>query len=430
MMTNDYRPEFSRELVPVLPLSTWVQNQDCMVSVVELVRPLGEDWRPAAINYTPLGWDFTPAGLEKLANLINAALKDHFVGPFGTPKITVEHLATNRSLTGIAATGWPRSADPTYSDEEDDADMIGDADSNGFYNFHNGSLFANQGRLLAFPLGRRDDYHGHFLLLGLHGAQIYTTIPQEAHGIAAKLFPALYQAVPSVPKAANQSNAKFAVIIMRGGTPQLAIQRAAWTPLNPNNYEPSVLAGYQLLKKLCFDKEPPAAGRLAIIQGDPGTGKTRLLQGLICEAPARGNTMIYVSADILAQLSGPVLTGLLLDHQGGDPAVITLICEDADLLLRKRTGKSGDTGFAGLSAVLNATDGIFGAALNLRVVLTVNGDTEDIDPAALRRGRCGLHLRVNPLPRDHANKWLAGHGVTETVPQPTPLCDLYGKLPC
>ncbi len=155
--------------------------------------------------------------------------------------------------------------------------------------------------------------------------------------------------------------------------------------VEPANY-PSL--DMDALDTLCTVAEP-VDGRLAILHGPPGTGKTHLIRGLIAR---HGHEAVFVvvSSELAAAATGPELLTVLMANKQDKPYV--LIVEDADALLKKRA-TSDRKGFAGLSALLNASDGIVGALCDIRIVATMNTEEEDIDidKAALRAGRCAVN---------------------------------------
>src|SRR6202012_5820336 len=69
--------------------------------------------------------------------------------------------------------------------------------------------------------------------------------------------------------------------------------------------------------------------------------------------------------------------------------------EDAD----EAIGKRDRANLSEISALLNFSDGIFGAMMDLRIVCTTNADIEDLDEAVMRPGRLCRRIEVGKL--DH-----------------------------
>lgn len=88
---------------------------------------------------------------------------------------------------------------------------------------------------------------------------------------------------------------------------------------------------------------------------------------------------------------------------------IVLVLEDADFALHSRTGLSngpetgkGNNHTHALSSILNLSDGIIGATVDIRIVATTNVTIEHLDPALTRAGRLIRHVTVDALSRDEA----------------------------
>lgn len=150
-----------------------------------------------------------------------------------------------------------------------------------------------------------------------------------------------------------------------------------------SNYDPAILSAVQSAARQLAAKEP--VGRLLLLEGPPGTGKTRAVRAMVAGLCDRARVVI-VPPHLIAGLAGPDLIGTLL---GCDRPTV-LVIEDADYALLDRENRSdadkqGATG--ALSAMLNLTDGILGAQIDLRVIATTNARIDHLDAAVLRPGR-------------------------------------------
>ena len=187
------------------------------------------------------------------------------------------------------------------------------------------------------------------------------------------------------------------------------------------NYTPEVSKKYgRVISEL---QKPEPAGRLVLVEGEPGTGKTRMIRALIGSL-MENSKCIVVPPSLMDRLSGPEFT-LCLIHQREADKPLTLILEDADDCLIAREKNSAAK--ASLSALLNLSDGIMGATLDLRVIATTNQDLGDIDRAILRPGRLLERVHVGALSATQASEVfhrLSG-GKTKTYEKDTVLAQVY-----
>lgn len=179
-------------------------------------------------------------------------------------------------------------------------------------------------------------------------------------------------------------------------------------PLIRENYSPKALAGYdQALAQL---KSETPFGRIAILDGPPGTGKSWMVRALITESGDDDCTHVLVPPRLVPKLMEPEFGAFLCMLAADRACAINLIIEDADTLLADRAElKAADRD--GISALLNFGDGLLGQALDVRLTCTTNVPYEKLDAAVLRAGRLSAHVAVGQLTSEHATdrlKALAG----------------------
>lgn len=166
-------------------------------------------------------------------------------------------------------------------------------------------------------------------------------------------------------------------------------------PLVEDNYTQDVLSGFNFVVKDLKSSNP--YGRLAIINGPPGTGKTYLIRGIINELV--DSTVILVPPKMVAEIDGPSLLPLFISHKRRNNRSITIVIEDADACLAPRMNDN----ISSVSSLLNHTDGILGALLNLKIIATTNQNNIEFDEALTRAGRLSKHIEVGLLNKDKAN---------------------------
>jgi len=164
-------------------------------------------------------------------------------------------------------------------------------------------------------------------------------------------------------------------------------------PFDPGNYTKFVQDQFNTIVKEF--KEPSPSGRLVILHGPPGTGKSFFIRSLISCVPS---TFIYIPAVTVGSISGPEVIGTILEYEEDKKQPIVLIIEDADSSLIKREHGNPNN----LSEILNISDGLLGELVNIRILATTNQEKLDIDSAALRPGRLCASVQFDPMTPEHA----------------------------
>ncbi len=201
-----------------------------------------------------------------------------------------------------------------------------------------------------------------------------------------------------------------------------------------DNYEDKILKGFDYIVSE-YNKTSPS-GRITIMNGIAGGGKTNLLKGMI--SSIKNSTVILLPAKFVVDLDSPSIVSLLIEERSDrygslhsadskeKNTPILFIIEDADDCLVPRDGANMST----ISSLLNYTDGIFGSMLDMRIIATTNADHMDFDKALLRPGRLCRHMVVEALSPEKATsvyKRLAD-GKEKEYDKKTTLAQVYADI--
>lgn len=223
-----------------------------------------------------------------------------------------------------------------------------------------------------------------------------------------------------VEKAADRQGA-VNVLVQGSNSLYLSTIGVGGIPLNKHNYSDIVGTQYDKVIGDLNAKDP--SGRITIMTGEPGTGKTHLIRGLLQEC---GNvSFVFIPSYMVSNLSAPSLLPVLAEEaENGKPIVIVI--EDADSCLVKRQSDN----FSDVSTLLNLGDGILGSILDIRIICTTNAKQLEIDPAIKRNGRLCALIEVGKLNKDKANELLSsllGLNVSYQFLEDVILADVYAK---
>jgi hypothetical protein len=217
-------------------------------------------------------------------------------------------------------------------------------------------------------------------------------------------------------------------------------------------------AAVDSLDKLMAVRRDAVVGRLILLHGPAGTGKTTVLRALanewrswcqvdcvldpeslfadpayLMEVAIGFDDDADTENDLADATAGSFAagSGSGADDDGpGDGSVDRmsqalgrrwrlLVIEDCDELIRgDGRGSAGQQ----LSRLLNLTDGLVGQGREVLVALTTNEDLFRLHPAVVRPGRCLAQIEVGALPHAEAVSWL---GSTEGVGSTMTLAELF-----
>lgn len=166
-------------------------------------------------------------------------------------------------------------------------------------------------------------------------------------------------------------------------------------PLIADNYLPEVLEEIDYVIS-AFNKTPPG-GRICILNGEPGTGKTHLIRSILTRMDC---VFLIVPTNLIDSLDKPEFMPLLLNIKTEHGKPIIMIIEDGDVCLVPRKNDNIST----ISSLLNLSDGILGSMIDIKMIISTNAEIKDMDQAILRPGRLCRNIHVGPLPYEQANR--------------------------
>jgi hypothetical protein len=181
------------------------------------------------------------------------------------------------------------------------------------------------------------------------------------------------------------------------------------------NYGTKFADSYETIFKSLNDYKNDERGRLLLLHGEPGTGKTTFINYL---ANKINRKILWLPTMLAESITSPGFISLLMENKG-----CVLIIEDAERVIGDRN--SGSSSSIGVSNILNLTDGVLGDALQIHVIATFNTAKENIDKALLRSGRLIAEHKFEALAVEDANRLLSYLGKEGTTNKPLTLSDIY-----
>jgi len=154
---------------------------------------------------------------------------------------------------------------------------------------------------------------------------------------------------------------------------------------------------------------------IILLHGDPGTGKTSYIKYL--STLIKEKDILFIPPSMAEMLSEPSIIPFLMEHKNA-----ILVIEDAERVISDREGNGSP---AGVSNILNLTDGILGDCLSIQIVATFNMKREKIDQALLRKGRLIAEHKFSKLTIEESNSLLKHLEKDHEVTEGMTLADIY-----
>lgn len=186
------------------------------------------------------------------------------------------------------------------------------------------------------------------------------------------------------------------------------ITAATWPEIR-HNYSASAATGMDRLAEVTA---ADVNGRLVLLHGPPGTGKTTALRALAREWGKWCQFDCVLDPELLFNNPGYLMEVAVGEEEDEERRWRLLVLEDCDELIR---GEAKSATGQALSRLLNLTDGLLGQGRDVLVAITTNEPLASLHPAVVRPGRCLAQIEMSALSAAEATGWLGEDSAEATL---------------
>lgn len=254
------------------------------------------------------------------------------------------------------------------------------------------------GKIKGVPEEDDDDDDGNTVAT----VSIYTMNSQDLTDVLMTIH---NNGVPPIPQTHAHPGSAYVMALTMTGI-QLIPVGLSGKQLERDNYDDKALISFDRAVRDLNSDSP--RGRLTVLEGPPGTGKTHMVRAFLQACPEA--RFVFIQPSILISLADPGMIPTFIGEMQG-PGPIVLVLEDADACLSERKENMNS-----IQAMLNLSDGVLGSLFDLRILATTNAKLHEFDQALVRPGRLSERIYLDNLSMDQAKVVWERIGVGKKFP--------------